>query len=59
MTKYVNVVLRLLLPVCLYIYYTWLRNQRTVVNGLRKQLGPAVLAVISLSSLSGQSLSWA
>ncbi|GFG38324.1 hypothetical protein Cfor_01735 [Coptotermes formosanus] len=56
MTKYVNVVLRLLLPVCLYIYYTWLRNQRTVVNGLRKQLGPAVLAVISLSSLSGSVL---
>ena len=49
-----QVVLRLLLPLCLYIYDAWLRNQKTVVNGLRKQLGPAVFAVLSLSSLSGQ-----
>ena len=53
-TKYVKVVLRLLLPLCLYIYDAWLRNQKTVVSGLRKQLGPAVHAVLSLSSLSGQ-----
>lgn len=52
-TKYVKVVLRLLLPLCLYVYDAWLRNQKTVVNGLRKQLGPAVFAVLSLSSLSG------
>ncbi|KDR18789.1 protein SERAC1 isoform X2 [Zootermopsis nevadensis] len=52
-TSYVAVVLRLLLPVCLAMYYAWLRNQRTVVNGVRQQLGPAVLAVISLSSISG------
>ena len=53
-TKYVKVVLRLLLLLCLYVYDAWLRNQKTVVNGFRKQLGPAVFAVLSLSSLSGQ-----
>lgn len=55
-TKYVKVVLRMLLPVCFYVYDTWLRNQKTIVNGLRNQLGPAVLAVLSLSSLSGSVL---
>jgi hypothetical protein len=49
-------VLRLLLPVCFAMYYAWLRNQRTVVKRIRQQMGPAVLAVISLSSLSGQPL---
>lgn len=52
-TKYVKVVLRLLLLLSLYVYDAWLRNQKTVVNGFRKQLGPAVFAVLSLSSLSG------
>lgn len=55
-TKYTKMVLRFLLPVCLYVYYTWLRNQRTIVNGLRKQLGPALLDAVSLSSLSGSVL---
>ncbi|KAJ9590455.1 hypothetical protein L9F63_016514, partial [Diploptera punctata] len=51
-TSYVTLVLRLLLPVCLAVYYTWLRNQRTIVNGFRRQLVPAILAAISLSTAS-------
>ncbi|XP_069679722.1 protein SERAC1 isoform X2 [Periplaneta americana] len=60
-TSYLTLVLRLLLPVCLAVYYTWLRNQRTIVNGVRRQLAPATLAAIagsiSLTSLSGSVLS--
>ena len=48
-TSYVTLVLRLLLPVCLTVYYTWLRNQRTIVNGFRRQLVPAILAAIANS----------
>lgn len=60
-TSYLTLVLRLLLPVCLAVYYTWLRNQRTIVNGVRRQLAPAALTAIassiSLTSLSGSVLS--
>ncbi|PSN57823.1 hypothetical protein C0J52_04395 [Blattella germanica] len=48
-TSYVTLVLRLLLPVCLAVYYTWLRNQRTIVNGVRRQLVPAILAAVANS----------
>ncbi|CAG2064098.1 unnamed protein product, partial [Timema podura] len=56
--SYITLVLRVVLPIFVTAYYVWLRNQRSVVNGVRRQLFPAILAAITssvtLTTLSGQ-----
>nr|CAD7573777.1 unnamed protein product [Timema californicum] len=55
--SYLTLVLRVVLPIFVTAYYVWLRNQRSVVNGVRRQLFPAILAAITssvtLTTLSG------
>nr|CAD7402033.1 unnamed protein product [Timema cristinae] len=60
--SYLTLVLRVVLPIFVTAYYVWLRNQRSVVNGVRRQLFPAILAAITssvtLTTLSGQWRPW-